>query len=37
MVGLTAYFVFYNGERPHHSLGHQTPESCIGLRSVAGR
>ncbi len=26
MVGLTAYFVFYNGERAHHSLGHQTPD-----------
>ena len=26
MVGLTTYFVFYNGERPHQSLGDQTPD-----------
>lgn len=26
MVGLTKYFVFYNGERPHQSLGNQTPD-----------
>jgi putative transposase len=26
MVGLTKYFVFYNGERPHQSLGDQTPD-----------
>ena len=26
MVGLTEYFVFYNGERPHQSLGDQTPD-----------
>jgi putative transposase len=25
-VGLTEYFAFYNGERPHQSLGQQTPE-----------
>ena len=25
MVGLTEYFVFYNGERPHQSLGYETP------------
>jgi putative transposase len=25
-VGLTEYFAFYNGERPHQSLGNQTPE-----------
>jgi putative transposase len=23
--GLTAYFEFYNNERPHQSLGYQTP------------
>ena len=26
MVGLAKYFAFYNGERPHQSLGNQTPE-----------
>ena len=26
MVGLTKYFVFYNGERPHQALGDKTPD-----------
>ena len=26
MVGLTEYFAFYNGERPHQSLGYKTPD-----------
>ena len=26
MVGLAEYFAFYNGERPHQSLGQQTPD-----------
>ena len=26
MVGLAQYFAFYNAERPHQSLGYQTPE-----------
>jgi len=26
MVGLAEYFAFYNGERPHQSLGQKTPE-----------
>lgn len=26
MIGLAKYFVFYNGERPHQSLGDKTPE-----------
>jgi putative transposase len=26
VIGLTEYFVFYNGERPHQSLGQKTPE-----------
>jgi putative transposase len=26
MVGLTEYFAFYNGERPHQSLGQKTPD-----------
>lgn len=25
-TGLAEYFAFYNGERPHQSLGHQTPD-----------
>lgn len=25
-TGLTEYFTFYNGERPHQSLGHKTPD-----------
>jgi putative transposase len=25
-VGLAEYFAFYNGERPHQSLGQKTPE-----------
>ena len=27
MIGLAKYFVLYNGERPHQSLGYKTPES----------
>ena len=34
MVGLTEYFVFYNSERPHQSLGQQTPD--IVYRSAIG-
>jgi putative transposase len=26
LLGLTEYFVFYNGVRPHQSLGYRTPE-----------
>lgn len=26
MVGLSKYFAFYNGERPHQSLGNETPD-----------
>ena len=26
MVGLSKYFAFYNGERPHQSLGNKTPD-----------
>ena len=26
MTGLTEYFTFYNGERPHQSLGQRTPD-----------
>jgi putative transposase len=34
MVGLTNYFVFYNGERPHQSLDHKTPDAVY--RSAIG-
>jgi putative transposase len=27
MVGLTEYFVCYNGERPHQSLANNTPDA----------
>jgi putative transposase len=27
VLGLTEYFAFYNGERPHQSLGNRTPNS----------
>lgn len=33
-VGLTEYFAFYNGERPHQSLGHKTPD--VVYRSAIG-
>jgi len=26
-LGLTVYFAFYNGERPHQSLGYKTPDT----------
>ena len=34
MVGLTEYFVFYNGERPHQSLANSTPDAVY--RSAVG-
>jgi len=34
LVGLTEYFAFYNGERPHQSLGQQTPD--VVYRSALG-
>lgn len=27
LLGLTEYFAFYNGERPHQALGNRTPEA----------
>ncbi len=32
LLGLTEYFAFYNGERPHQCLGNRTPEAvpCSG-------
>lgn len=34
MVGLTEYFAFYNGERPHQSLGYKTPD--VVYRTATG-
>jgi putative transposase len=28
LIGLTKYFTFYNGERPHQALGNQTPDAA---------
>ncbi len=36
MMGLTEYFVFYNGERPHQSLGNRTPEEVYATASGGG-
>ena len=33
MIGLTEYFVFYNGERPHQSLGNLTPNEVYTMAS----
>ena len=35
-VGLTEYFVFYNSERPHQSLGQKTPEVVYNTASGGG-
>ena len=34
MVGLSEYFAFYNGERPHQSLGQKTPD--VVYRTAVG-
>jgi putative transposase len=34
LLGLTKYFTFYNGERPHQSLGNKTPD--VVYRSAIG-
>lgn len=31
--GLAAYIAFYNGERPHQSLGYKTPAEVYGRSS----
>jgi putative transposase len=36
MIGLTEYFVFYNGERPHQSLGNLTPDQVYATASGGG-
>lgn len=35
LIGLTKYFAFYNGQRPHQALGNQTPEA-VHASSVGG-
>ena len=36
MFGLTEYFAFYNGERPHQSLGNRTPEEVYRTAEGGG-
>ena len=36
MIGLTEYFVFYNDERPHQSLGNRTPAEVYATGSHGG-
>lgn len=36
MMGLTHYFMFYNAERKHQSLGYQTPDKVYRLASGGG-
>lgn len=36
MIGLTEYFAFYNGERPHQSLGNLTPDTVYATASGGG-
>ena len=35
-IGLAEYFAFYNGERPHQSLGYQTPANVYRLGAGGG-
>jgi putative transposase len=36
LIGLTKYFVFYNGERPHQALGNKTPDAVHANASGGG-
>ena len=36
LLGLSEYFAFYNGERPHQSLGNRTPEEVHGSGQGGG-
>jgi putative transposase len=36
LVGLTEYFAFYNGERPHQSLGNRTPDAVYASGEGGG-
>lgn len=35
MLGLTTYFVFYNGERPHQALDYRTP-NMVNVTATGG-
>lgn len=36
LIGLTKYFAFYNGERPHQALGHQSPDAVYASATGGG-
>ena len=36
LLGLSGYFAFYNGERPHQGLGNRTPETVYGSAEGGG-
>jgi len=36
LLGLTKYFAFYNGERPHQALGYKTPDTVYQSESGGG-
>jgi putative transposase len=36
LLGLTEYFAFYNGERPHQSLGNRTPDAVYSSGEGGG-
>ena len=36
LIGLTKYFLFYNSERPHQSLGYDTPDEVYRTASGGG-
>ncbi len=36
LLGLTEYFTFYNGERPHQSLGNRTPDAVYASGEGGG-
>ena len=36
LIGLTKYFVFYNSERPHQSLGYDIPDEVYRTASGGG-
>ena len=36
LVGLTKYFIFYNGERPHQALKNQTPDGVYQAATGGG-
>ncbi len=36
MIGLAEYFVFYNDERPHQSIGNRTPAEVFATGSNGG-